>query len=126
MWSILEGSGRSAAERMVYSDRRQSLTDGWRSLVAAPLLGQGVAELKEPPHLVPLAIAVDLGLIGLIFALLLAWTMRPQLLGWYAPLWAVPLVSGLVDHHWWTLWPGLALGALIIALPKAGMRVDGR
>lgn len=116
----------AALEQLSYSDRKQSLANGWQSFISAPILGHGVGEQGEPPHLVPLAIAVDLGLVGLAFALLLGWTMRPQLLSWYAPLWAVPLVSGLVDHHWWTLWPGLALGALILTLPKATLPNEPR
>lgn len=114
----LPGNG-AALEQLSYSERKQSLVNGWWSFTSAPFLGHGVAELDEPPHLVPLAVAVDLGLIGIAFVLLLGWTMRPQLLSWYAPLWAVPLASGLVDHHWWTLWPGLALGAVILTLAKS-------
>lgn len=110
----------AALEQLSYSDRRQSIVNGWQWVSDDPLFGYGTVPFGEPPHLVPLAIAVDLGLIGLIFALLLAWTMRPKLLSWYAPLWAVPLVSGLVDHHWWTLWPGLTMGIIVMILARMG------
>jgi O-antigen ligase len=108
----------AALEQLSYSSRQQSLVDGWQLVQQSPLLGYGVAPLTEPPHLVPLTITVDLGLIGLVLVLLLAWQMRPRLLNWYSPLWAVPLIAGLVDHHWWTLWAGLSLGALILTLPR--------
>ncbi len=108
----------AALEQLSYSSRQQSLVDGWQLVRQSPLLGHGVAPLAEPPHLVPLAIVVDLGLIGLVLVLLLAWTMRPRLLNWYSPLWAVPLFAGLVDHHWWTLWAGLSLGVLMLTLPQ--------
>ena len=111
-------SADAALEQLSVNDRKQSLVDGWQLVRQSPLLGHGVAPLAEPPHLVPLAIVVDLGLIGLVLVLLLAWTMRPRLLNWYSPLWAVPLFAGLVDHHWWTLWAGLSLGVLMLTLPQ--------
>jgi len=111
-------SADAALEQLSVNDRKQSLVDGWQLVRQSPLLGHGVAPLAEPPHLVPLAIAVDLGLVGLALVLLLAWTMRPRLLNWYSPLWAVPLIAGLVDHHWWTLWAGLSLGVLLLTLPQ--------
>jgi hypothetical protein len=107
-------------EGLSISDRRHSIVDGWQLFTQSPVGGYGVAPMVQPPHFVPLAVAADLGVIGLILVVLLVLTLRPRSwLSWYTPLLAVPLVAGLFDHYWWTLWPGLSLGILMLVLPAS-------
>tara|TARA_B100001964_G_C14011595_1_gene499601 strand:- start:336 stop:767 length:432 start_codon:yes stop_codon:yes gene_type:complete len=103
--------------------------------LSAPLIGVGPAAYTftllgqdpgqpvwayQPIHNVPLLILAELGVIG--FLLLVAWIYRIDAIAhkaWRTPggmlalsLGTALLIIALFDHYLWTLWPGLALGAL--------------
>ena len=115
--TALESGG--GLEGLSISDRRQSIINGGQLFIHSPLIGYGVTPIVQPPHLVPLAIVDDLGIIGLAIVCLLIFMMRPRRWwDWYSPLLAVPLITGLFDHYWWTLWAGLSLGVIVLVLPR--------
>lgn len=139
-WSIISsrvsapvGANISALEKFSYTDRLQTIKNGWQIFTQAPIFGVGIGnstaiiaqqlqptllvKYAQPAHFTPLAVADELGIIGLIIVGIFLWLWRPkQLLSWYAPLLAIPLISGLFDHYWFTLWAGLSLGILILIL----------
>ena len=84
----------------------------------------------EPPHIAPLAAIVDIGFIGFISFLILAWVLLRRLfclvpmtvkgirtkLPVFHPLIVVLAILSAMDHYFWTLWSGQALLAVIIVL----------
>lgn len=124
-------------ENFSLTDRWQTIQNGWQLFITHPLIGVGMGNstaviatndkdipvrYSQPPHLIPLAVMSELGVVGLLLAMVLLWLWRPQtLLDWYAPLWSVPLVTGLFDHYWFTLWAGLSLGIIILILNKLNL-----
>jgi O-antigen ligase len=103
--------------------------------LSAPFIGVGPAAytftlLKQDPghevwayqpiHNVPLLVLAELGVIGFFF--FVVWIVRMDVIAhraWKTPggmlalsLGTTLLVIALFDHYLWTLWPGLALGAL--------------
>lgn len=131
----VSGTSDIYLERFSIGQRQATLSDGIQLWQAHPVVGVGAGNstaaayralgyggptsLVQPPHLTPLAVAAELGVVGLALAVLLAaglWPRRTE--AWTVALLAVPLVTGLFDHYWWTLWPGLALGAVVLALQR--------
>lgn len=138
----LTATGR--LESASVTQRLGSLADG-RALVAAhPFLGAGPGQavaalavlqpgrgwwLYEPPHFLPLTIAAEVGLPGLLAWLLLlvgiarflwrhAWLSDRPLEAVVAPAWPVAflaaLTAGCFDHYFWTLWPAALLFWLVL------------
>jgi hypothetical protein len=84
----------------------------------------------EPPHALPVVVLLEAGVIGLVVVFYLAWSSgihredtviepqttdhRPQTV--FIPLlFAIALIA-MTDHYLWTLWPGQALAAVVIAM----------
>lgn len=132
---LTKGEIQEGLEDFSVTDRWQTIQNGWQLFITHPLAGVGIGNstaiiatdinknipvrYSQPPHLIPLAIISELGIIGLLLTITMLWLWRPQiLLSWYTPLWSVPLMTGLFDHYWFTLWAGLSLGIIILILPK--------
>jgi O-antigen ligase len=138
----LTAAGR--LEQMSVEQRVSSLRDGRTLLLDSPLTGAGpglamarLAELEpqrawwrfEPPHFLPLAVAVETGLLGL-----LTWAFNVAVIGRYtltralkakarSPAQALMLaalmamaVAACFDHFLWTTWPGYLLGWLVMGM----------
>lgn len=133
--------GRLAAtgrlERQSIDQRLNSFADGQRLLADNPLTGAGpglavnrLAELLpsrawwqfEPPHFLPLAVAADAGLLGMlawflmlgiIFRHIIVRAARPEAFLLLALILAMG-TAACFDHYFWTAWPGYLLFWLVM------------
>jgi O-antigen ligase len=123
-------------EAMSVETRVSSIADGLAVLAAHPLFGAGpgravaelaalqpgrVAWLYQPAHFLPLAVADEVGLLGLLalavvfFAVVrFVWCRgrNPLALG----LLVAVATAGLFDHYFWTLWQGKLFFWLLVSL----------
>ncbi|GMU25202.1 O-antigen ligase family protein [Patescibacteria group bacterium] len=135
--------------------RKTSLIEGWEAWKLRPVTGfgpgagiVGIQDIRnrlsrpspaapEPPHIVPLSMLVDMGILGFvafILATFIFWNRRKTRFSWHVsgPVLAVFLLLAFTDHYLWTLWPGMALGAVILLLcaadipPKAPGPLHGK
>ena len=126
IWTRLQTTPRLEAKSL--DERGQGLENGWRLFVEHPLFGVGpgsaILGLSQespdktktpvPPHLVPLLILDEVGIIGLIGLIgLIGFVWRRPFA--FGPV-AVLLALGLFDHYPWSLWSGQALTAMAVAL----------
>ena len=110
-------------------ERSQGLANGWRLFVEHPVFGVGPgaaiyglsAETPYestppiPPHLVPLLILDEVGIVGIIGLTLVGyWLFKKR----SSPIMVMPLTVivtlSLFDHYPWSLWSGRALAILAI------------
>lgn len=73
---------------------------------------------KEPPHMAPLLMLVELGWIRVMFVLLggAAFFLRRGISRRNAPLYAALGMLALLDHYLWSLWSGMVLLAIVWVL----------
>lgn len=123
-------SGQGRLETRSTAERVASWRDGLALFAAHPFGGVGAGQIDpaayslptvptEPAHLVPLQVAVELGLPGLALVLAIWWFASlnarkdPLALGLFLALSTI----ALFDHYLWTLWAGnllLAFGTAYI------------
>lgn len=135
--------------------RKTSLIEGWEAWKLRPVTGfgpgagiVGIQDIRnrssrpllaapEPPHIVPLSILLDTGILGFVAMILVVfvfWKRRKTHFSWQvsAPMLAVVLLLAFTDHYLWTLWPGMALAASVLLLcfakisPKAHGTLCGK
>ncbi|HPF94989.1 MAG TPA: O-antigen ligase family protein [bacterium] len=130
---ISSGSGQFAEQKSV-SERVLALKQAWPMIKQRPLLGTGQGallpalieqELKPViPHIVPIVILIETGIVGFITLLyvFVQWlsmlldkikrypTTRPAVMSLIVAL--CPIV--VLDHYLWSYWPGFALLSLIV------------
>lgn len=116
--------------------RSKAIADGIAAWELRPVTGWGpgaalvgVSEVRktdedwsaiapEPPHIVPLAVLVETGVLGAIAFLALVIAIIQFLVvqrRWDAlPLIIAGSAIAMTDHYLWTLWPGMALLGLLI------------
>lgn len=125
-------TGQGRLENRSTAERVASWRDGFDSFASHPLRGVGAGQLNtkfcvakaisaEPAHLVPLQIAVELGVTGLALAIAAWWLVFLRARKEATAL-AVSLalsVVALFDHYLWTLWAGNLLLAFGIAYLQA-------
>lgn len=76
----------------------------------------------QPIHNTFLLVMAELGIVGFLVALRVLWLFRADLRknrfragGIVAvSLLSILFVAGMLDHYFWSLWPGMALSALVI------------
>ncbi|MFA5130113.1 MAG: O-antigen ligase family protein [Patescibacteria group bacterium] len=128
--------------------RSQALREGIDAWKKRPLFGWGegatnlgIAEVRkttpfliplapEPPHVAPLAALVDIGVVGILGAVLLAAflllaSIRRQTISikgksitipYPDPLILTLIALACIDHYLWTTWSGQALLAMVVGL----------
>jgi O-antigen ligase len=131
LWPFVLGrvSGQGRLEARSTAERVASWRDGAAVFLAHPFLGVGAGQLNpdaygssavstEPAHFVPLEVAAEFGLVGLIALLILAWLMfkqsRRSTVG--LGLFLAVLIAACFDHYFWTLWAGNLLLAFAAAM----------
>jgi hypothetical protein len=75
----------------------------------------------EPPHNVPLMVLVEMGGLPFVLLLMAVWLDRRRLSDLAAARSAWPILAASLpllffDHYLWTLWPGKALLAVVLAI----------
>lgn len=83
-----------------------------------------------PPHFLPLAVAAEVGLVGLVawlsvMAFAVRRLFRPQVdpdAAVFAAVVLFAVLGGLLDHYFWTIWPGVLFFWLILAMAAASFR----
>ncbi len=88
----------------------------------------GLLRFSQPVHNIYLMILAELGGIGLLgmvlvlySAIVRAWNKLPI---WLRAVWIFILVTGLLDHYWWTLQQGLLVLSLTLGFSFASMNTD--
>lgn len=92
---------------------------GYRLGLADLCRAKGCDVPAEPPHLVPVLMLAELGILRMVPALFavvfVAWNARLKALStlvWFSPV----LVLACFDHYLWSLWSGQALVAVTVAI----------
>lgn len=85
----------------------------------------GLTRFNQPVHNIILLILVEMGAIGvglflgLVWPIIRGWRKLPL---WLQASWLFILITGMVDHYWWTLQAGMLMLFLLLGLSLATMR----
>jgi O-antigen ligase len=126
-------------ESLSVEERTSQYDEFGKVFLSSPILGTGPGAYTfalalqkpgmpvweyQPIHNTPLLILAELGIVGLLF--FVHWVYRIDKLAhsnwrehgheFALALGSVLLVIALFDHYLWSLWPGLALSALSLAI----------
>jgi hypothetical protein len=133
-------TGNGYLETMSVTQRFDSITEGWQIFKKHPILGIGLGSYTyalhqifpersiwqlQPPHMTYLLIAVELGIIGLIFLIIAFILLIRQFRCFLSWLLIGSLLFLLIfDHWWWSLNFGWYFLAVILGMNYLLIKVD--
>lgn len=88
----------------------------------------GFARFVQPVHNIFLLVLVETGIIGFISgvgsAISVIWRSRKTISAELWGVWFIIVVTGMIDHYWWTLQSGLLMLFLTLGLSLSTMKAS--